>query len=35
MGYLYAQVEKEIFDVQLQDATRLETGLWDRLGRTT
>ena len=32
MGYLYAQVEKKFFDVQLQDATRLETGLWDRLG---
>ncbi len=27
--------EKKFFDVQLQDATRLETGLWDRLGRTT
>lgn len=32
LGNLYAQVEKKFFDVQLQDATRLETGLWDRLG---
>ena len=31
LGYLSARVEKKFFDVQLQDATRLETGLWDRL----